>query len=298
MKPEAAVALERLSTIDQIANLPPIQQITQLAELGRELADAPQVEIADDARRKVIATFVEAVERGDGASRDRLAIGAALGRLGDPRLRSPSDEAYWATVQSEEGPFLLGRYLVTNHEFRAFVDQGGYDDPSLWTEQGRAWLAASTSTWPTLAERPDAATFIVDNQPVVGITWHEADAYARWAGARLPTFEERLAVVRGSEKRPYPWGSPFGEGNANTQEEVLNQPSAVGLYRRDRSPEGVYDLAGNVGEWCADGVDVQRWVHPGAFDQPSMAAWAKARVLQAPAEWAASLGFRIARDVT
>jgi formylglycine-generating enzyme required for sulfatase activity len=295
---EAAVALDRLTQLDALERLPGADRAAVIAELGREVLQAEAATaLPDDARRRLVVALLGAVESGDGASRDRLVIGAALAALGDPRLRAPSDPSYWARVESDEGPFLLGRHMVTNREYRAFVDAGGYDRPDLWDEQGLAWLNATKLTWPALAARPDAGDFVVDNQPVVGVTWHEAMAYARWAAARLPTFEERLAVVRGGEKRPYPWGSPFGEGNANTSEEVLNRPCAVGLYVRDRSPEGVYDLAGNVAEWCGDGVSDQKWVHPGAWDQPSMAAWAKARVLQAPAEWSAALGFRVARDL-
>lgn len=291
------MALERLDQLDQLETLPAVERAALLAELGREVVDHSGSDLPDDKRQKVVQTMVDILQRGDGSSRDRFAIGAALGHLGDPRLRLPSDEAYWSRAETEDGPLLLGKFMVTNREFRAFDTDGGYERDDLWTPEGLAWRADTESTWPALAARSDAGPFIIDNQPVVGVTWHEAMAFARWAKARLPLFEERLAVVRGTEKRPYPWGSPFGEGNANTKEEVLNQPCAVGLYLRDRSPEGVYDLAGNVGEWCADGVGDQRWVHPGAWDQPSMAAWAKARVLQPPADWSAALGFRLARDL-
>jgi formylglycine-generating enzyme required for sulfatase activity len=138
--------------------------------------------------------------------------------------------------------------------------------------------------------------FVVPNQPVVGVTWYEADAYARSSGARLPHADERVWVSRGRERRPYPWGSPFGEGNANTREEVLGRPCAVGLYLRDCTPEGVHDLAGNAAEWTADGVGAEKLIHPGAWDQPSMAAWAKALAMVAPDNRWAGLGFRLARD--
>ncbi|TVQ93848.1 MAG: hypothetical protein EA397_03600 [Deltaproteobacteria bacterium] len=291
------MAFEPLAQLDELDNLPAVERVALLAEIGQTFVNGDAAQLPADARQKVIQTMVDALQRGDGSSRDRFTIGAALGRLGDPRLRKPSDESYWSKVETDDGALLLGRFMVTNREYRAFVDDGGYDRDDLWSPEGLAWKSQTEATWPQLAARSDAGPFIIDNQPVVGVTWHEAQAYARWAQARLPLFEERLAVVRGREKRPYPWGSPFGEGNANTQEEVLNQPCAVGLYLRDRSPEGVYDLAGNVGEWCADGAADQRWVHPGAWDQPSMAAWAKARVLQPPAEWSPALGFRLARDL-
>jgi formylglycine-generating enzyme required for sulfatase activity len=219
-----------------------------------------------------------------------------LGLLGDPRLRVPADADYWVKVETDDGPVSFGRFPVTNHEFQKFVDAGGYDDATLWSDEGRAWLETTSDPWPERAKAPDAVPFIIANQPVVGVTWYEAEAYATWAKARLPRFDERLRAVRGADKRPYPWGSPFGEGNANTREEVLNRPCGVGLYPGDRTPEGVYDLAGNVAEWTADGPGDERWYAPGAWDQPSMAAWAKAREHERPdARWT-GIGFRIVRD--
>ena len=137
---------------------------------------------------------------------------------------------------------------------------------------------------------------MVDNQPVVGVTWWEAEAYATAHGARLPRADERVWVTRGRERRPYPWGSPFGTGNANTREEVLGRPCAVGIYLRDRTPEGVCDLAGNAAEWTADHVGNDRLIHPGAWDQPSMAAWAKALAMESPDSRWAGIGFRLAKD--
>jgi len=286
------------SRLSQLAELPGTDRARELASLGRSWLGEGAPSLTDDERAAVVKTLLDVVSEGAGSARERLTVGAALGLLGDPRLLLPEDDAYWATVELDEGPIQFGRYLVTNREFRRFVDAGAYDDDAVWAsiEGGLAWRDGAEARWPDLASQAESRPFVVDNQPVVGVTWFEAAAYAAWAGARLPDFEERLYAVRGREKRPYPWGAPFGEGNANTQEEVLGQPTAVGLYLRDRSPEGIYDLAGNVAEWCADGVDGERWAHPGAWDQPSMSAWAKARVLETPDSLSPALGFRLARD--
>ena len=131
------------------------------------------------------------------------------------------------------------------------------------------------------------------------------------ANARLPRVDERVWVVRGTERRPYPWGAPFGEGNANTREEVLGRPCAVGLYVRDCTPDGVSDLAGNVGEWTADsrevspeeavgapnddGKHIEFFIHPGSWNEPSMAAWAKALSMAPPSARWTGLGFRLVR---
>jgi len=247
-------------------------------------------------QQEFIDVLLAAVEGGGGTARARMLVGEMLGKLGDPRLYMPQYPSYWRTAPLLDGGSLeLGRFPVTNSEFYRFVEDGGYDDESHWTEAGRAWLAADgTRPWRDSSADTDEK-FLVDNQPVVGISWFEAAAYASWAGGRLLTFQERMGVVRGPGKRPYPWGEPFGHGNANTREEVLARPCAVGLYRRDCTPEGVFDLAGNVAEWVEDEVDEQRVIAPGAWSQESLSSWAKARALQAPECRGSDLGFRIAR---
>ena len=102
--------------------------------------------------------------------------------------------------------------------------------------------------------------------------------------------------MRGDANRPYPWGQPFGYANANTAEEGLGKPVAVGLFRSDCTPEGVYDLAGNVAEWTSDEADDEVVIHPGSWTSPSMSAWAKARALVPRKTRSADLGFRIGRD--
>jgi hypothetical protein len=285
---DSADRLRALDSLHALSQLDPGDRLDGLVALAaRENVD----------RAGVIAALLEVVESGEGTSRQRLAVGAALGKLGDPRLRRPDQADYWVEIDSDLGPIRVGKHLVTNAEFAAWVAAGGYRDTAAWTDEGRAWLAQMSDPWPSHSDDPAFADFTVPNQPVVGVTLHEALAYATASNATLPRSDERVRVVRGREKRPYPWGSPFGEGNANTREEVLGRPCAVGLYVRDRTPEGVTDLAGNAAEWMADDVGGQRLVHPGAWDQPSMAAWAKALALHAAdARWA-GLGFRLAREV-
>ena len=199
-------------------------------------------------------------------------------------------------VPSVHGEITIGRFQVTNHEFQQFVDAGGYENRDFWSDEGWDWLQDCADPWPVRAKQESSAPFTVANQPVVGVSAHEAFAYARANGARLPSVDERVWVVRGEARRPYPWGSPFGEGNANTVEEVLGRPCAVGLYLGDKTPEGVYDLAGNAGEWTGDKVGPGYLIHPGAWDQPSLAAWAKALTVEHPDSRWAGLGFRLARD--
>jgi formylglycine-generating enzyme required for sulfatase activity len=232
------------------------------------------------------------------SSRDRMLLGEALGKLGDPRLRQPSQPDYWINVKLDEGYAVsVGRYMVTNAEWVSFIRSGSYSNDEFWTEEGREWRKSDRPSWQELASDPESAPLIIPNQPVVGVSWFEAVAYATASGARLLDFDERVRIMRGMEKRPYPWGAPFGQGNANTREEVLSKPSAVGVFPGDCTPEGVYDLSGNVGEWTADHIqDGRRVIHPGSWQQPSMAAWAKALHIVSAAARSADLGFRIVKD--
>ena len=246
----------------------------------------------------VTPALVAMIEESSLTPQQRLALGEALGALGDPRLCGPDSASYWVEVALDDDHRLsVGRNMVTIAEWIAFLDSGTYDDTALWSEEGLAWRGGDRPTWRQLAASPDSAALIIPNQPVVGVSWFEACAYAKAHGARLLEFDERVRITRGPGKRPYPWGAPFGQANANTREEVLGKPSAVGVFPRDSTPEGVNDLAGNVGEWTADIVGDRRVIHPGSWEQPSMAAWAKALHIVSPAARAADLGFRIVRDL-
>jgi hypothetical protein len=283
--------------LDEVLQLDVTDRVTRLAEAGRRVLENGGVSgiLADD-RDRLSTCLTDLVELGSGTGKDRLVLGELLGNLGDPRLRVPTDTDYFSSVKTKEGSIMVARHMVTNQEFQSFVEAGAYQDRALWDDDGWAAIQSEGGTWASRVEGKAGSPLLVGNQPVVGVTWYEAIAYARAHDSRLARFDERMWAVRGAEKRPYPWGSPFGEGNSNTQEEVLGRPCAVGLYIQDRTPEGVCDLAGNAAEWCADGVGGEYWVHPGAWDQPSMAAWAKARILEPPTTRNAGLGFRLAKQ--
>lgn len=287
-----------MSALKDLLSLPPDEQLAPLTRLANGLADArDRAEVVDETEvAAVVAALVALVESGAGEGRARLELGEALGRLGDPRLRLPSDADYWVQVPLEGYALKVGRFLVTNWEWQRWVDAGGYAHDEHWTPAGLLWRDGGSDRWTDLMNNPSLSRFLVPNQPVVGVNWYEAMAYARSFGARLPERAERGQITRGLEKRPYPWGEPFGSGNSNTREEVLGRPTAVGLFRADVTPEGVWDLAGNAAEWALDEVGDKRVIHPGSWKQPSMASWAKALALLPPEGRAPDLGFRLVAE--
>lgn len=127
--------------------------------------------------------------------------------------------------------FYIDRYEVTQGEYQTFVLATSRPAPPGW--QGRR-------------HPPGLARF-----PVVSVTWADADAYCRWAGKRLPTEAEWEKAARGFEGRLYPWGDRYEPGRANIGG-AKNGPTVVGSYPKGQTPEGVFDLAGNVWEWTAD----------------------------------------------
>ncbi len=274
--------------LNDVMSLPDDERVGPLLELAGGEANGGDAQ-------QLIGALLAVVHTGSGNSEQRVAVGELLARYGDPRLRTPSDPEYFVNVPVHQEPLLVGRYPVTMAEFRGFVASKAYHDDANWSEEGLAWRNANEDTWADRVAGLDAR-LTASNQPAIYVNWYEAQAYATASSARLPSQMERLHVMRGEAKRPYPWGAPFGSGNANTAEEVLKRPCAVGLYHRDSTPEGVMDLAGNVAEWLGDDVAPNRIIHPGAWSQPSMAAWAKARFLIDPDFRGPDLGFRLVRD--
>ena len=293
---EVPVTPDALETeINRILALSQEEQLFTVVELANRVLESQNNGLADSHVESVRSMLVSLFESGVGPTEVRVAAGAALAELGDSRILTPQDADYWAPVPIATGTLWVGRHPVSSGEFWTFVNSGSYDDESNWSEEALGWKQLGRKTWCDLANTVHD-NLLRSNQPVVGVNWYEASAYATSVGARLPTVMERLWVIRGAEKRPYPWGDPFGHGNANTKEEVVGHPCAIGLFRSDCTPDGVWDLAGNAAEWLEDEVGEQHVYHPGSWKQPSLASWAKARELRKPTHRDDDLGCRLVRD--
>ncbi len=134
--------------------------------------------------------------------------------------------------------FYIDRTPVTNAQFRRFVDATGYK-PSDGSPRFLLHLRGRT---------PSA----LDHHPVVHVSWRDAQAYAVWAGKRLPTEAEWEKAARGTDGRRYPWGNHEpGAEHANFGGKGRGT-TPVEQYPRGASPYGVLDLAGNTWEWCQD----------------------------------------------
>ncbi|HEX6074087.1 MAG TPA: ergothioneine biosynthesis protein EgtB [Micromonosporaceae bacterium] len=157
--------------------------------------------------------------------------------------------------------FFIDAAPVTNRQYAEFIDGGGYQDPRWWSPAGWAHRMDAGLTAPMHWNgdggytRFGRTTRIVPDEPVAHVCWYEAEAYAHWAGKRLPTEAEWEKATRydpaTGRSRRYPWGDtdPTPE-HANLGQRHLS-PAPVGAYPAGVSPLGVHQLIGDVWEWTS-----------------------------------------------
>ncbi len=162
------------------------------------------------------------------------------------QLNTRGDEQPAHEVRITHG-FWLDQYTVTNSSYQTFIDEDGYTRSQFWSNSGWQWLSVNHITGPG-----NYTGFMEPQQPRVGVSWYEADAYARWRGGRLPTEAQWEYAARGSRAVIYPWGDTFQETLANVRG---TRTKPVGTYPGGVSWVGAHDMAGNVWEWVADWYD-------------------------------------------
>ena len=215
-------------------------------------------------------------------------------QISDRRLYSlpPADHARAAPprqdmVRVDAGPFLMGaaddggfaydnerarhavdlpafdidRLPVTNGAYREFVADGGYERPELWSERGWAWRGEARAERPLYwtadgrERRFDRSDPVDPDLPVMHVSWFEADAYACWAGKRLPTeaeWEKAAAWAPGAEApRRFPWGDAPPDAERANLDQLAFGPVRAGCLPAGASAYGVLGLVGDAWEWTA-----------------------------------------------
>jgi dienelactone hydrolase len=185
-------------------------------------------------------------------------------------VRVPGGSLATATGPVPFEEFWIDKHEVTNREFLRFVEAGGYEKPEYWKEalrkDGRALsFAEAMSELRDRTGRPGPATWELGSYPegqadfpVAGVSWHEAAAYAEYAGKSLPTVHHWRKATQFAVFSEIVMLSNF-EGKG---------PAAVGKHQ-GLGPYGTYDMAGNVKEWCLNATGDLRYLLGGAWNEPA-----------------------------
>jgi iron(II)-dependent oxidoreductase len=221
-------------------------------------------------RPKVAASLSEAhLRRAQAALEENMALvpdgEVVLGRIDEALEDGKLDDEEIAAAQGrliQVDKFFLDRFPVTNQQYYEFVADGGYQQMALWDE----------SIWPAVLDLVDGTAmpgprywqhgcFLPgeEDHPVVGVSWYEASAYARWVGKRLATDAEWVKAgtwpvplsPTSRMQRRYPWGDTMDRNRANLWSPGGGRTVPVGEFAEGVSVGGVYQLIGNVWEWTS-----------------------------------------------
>jgi len=178
---------------------------------------------------------------------NRLSAAEALTYLGNLRAQSETPEVvsvpegyvHYPNGEKAYAPsFAIGKYPITNIEYKRFVDEAGAEPPASWH-----WIMFSA--WRA-------------NHPVRGVTLEQASQYCKWLSEkmghtfRLPKAIEWERAATGDSPKQYPWGDTFEPSRCNTVESNLGTTTPIGVYPDGASPFGVQDMIGNVEEWTIE----------------------------------------------
>ncbi|GAA5043249.1 ergothioneine biosynthesis protein EgtB [Nocardia callitridis] len=250
-----------------------------------------------------------------------------MGTSTDPWALDNERPAHRVTVPG----FAIDAAPVTNEQYLAFLDDGGYEREELWSERGWAHRKEAGLVAPQFWERDPAGrwwrrvfgvmTPLRPRQPVVHVCWFEAQAYANWAGKRLPTEAEWEKAARFDPNtgvsRRFPWGDREPDTDTANLGQVHLEPAEVGAYPAGVSATGVHQLVGDVWEWTASGFEPYPGFHAfpyreysevffggdyrvlrgGSFGTDQVACRGTFRNWDHPIRRQIFAGFRLARDL-
>jgi gamma-glutamyl hercynylcysteine S-oxide synthase len=165
-------------------------------------------------------------------------------------------------------PFWIDINPVTNGDFQAFMEAGGYTTKDYWSDAGWAWVQESGVTAPKYWSLSDSGWVtrsmdevgpVVPSHPVCHVCYYEAEAFARFAGKRLPTEFEWEAAASwdpgSGTKHSFPWGEEQATKDLANVDQLSFGTAPVGSYPRNVSPIGCYGMIGDVWEWTASDFD-------------------------------------------
>jgi formylglycine-generating enzyme required for sulfatase activity len=232
-----------------------------------------------------VRDLLRRIEQGDLPLAERIALAERLGELGDPRTLEwclvpggpfvmgtdpdlePDQKAHESPrIHPDVSTFEIQRTPVTVAGYSRFIDDKGYTRRELWSDEGWAFRESTEGgiLYPRFyspKEREEWKAYLTPSRPIVGVSWFEAEAYARWAAARLPTEAEWEKAARGTDGRRYPWGDEWEPDAAGHRENGPRCTVPVGVFPRGESPCGALDMVGSVWQWCRDCYAPDAYAH-------------------------------------
>lgn len=173
----------------------------------------------------------------------------------DPAQDELADAAEFPQHRLYLPTYQIARVPVTVAQFATFVQATGYrttaaEQGTSWGINATGWFEIKGATW----QRPkgqDEETIAKANHPVTHVSWHDAVAFCRWAGVRLPSEVEWEKAARGADQRLFPWGNEPPDAQRCNYALTIGDTTPVGSYPLGASPYGLLDMAGNVREWTS-----------------------------------------------
>ncbi|MEO0373897.1 MAG: SUMF1/EgtB/PvdO family nonheme iron enzyme [Cyanobacteria bacterium P01_A01_bin.17] len=184
---------------------------------------------------------------------ETIRIEGGLFRCGNDDIEALDNEKPEHLVSLET--YWIDPTPVTCGDYAQFIDAGGYTERRWWADAGWAWLQDNPVTHPRYWNLAG-----MENHPVCGVSWFEADAYARFVGKRLPTEAEWEKAASWhpelATRQVYPWGAEAPNHQRCNFGGRQGQTTPVTQYPQGQSAYGCYDMLGNVWEWT------DTWFHP------------------------------------
>jgi formylglycine-generating enzyme required for sulfatase activity len=245
--------------------------------------------------------LLRCIEDPDAPIAARVAAAERLAELGDPRLEHdfiqvPAGILHHKPAELISLPaFSMSPHLVTVHAYAEFIEAGGYDDASHWSNAGWRWRTTERVDCPRFWDEPEWAPYLIANRPVVGVSFFEAEAYASFRDARLPTEHEWERACRGNDARDYPWGNDWHDDACGHRDYGPRCTLPIGIFPRGLSSFGFHDMVGNVWQWTSDARDDKRIACGGAWNNLPWSIGAAGRNAFPPTARFSNLGFRLAR---
>ncbi|MEO1162173.1 MAG: SUMF1/EgtB/PvdO family nonheme iron enzyme [Chloroflexota bacterium] len=201
--------------------------------------------------------------------------------------------------------FYMSKYPITVAQYAVFAKaDDGYRNDTWWqfSEHGQQWHAEHPE--------PDILIFSEDAIPRAQVSWYEAIAFCKWLQQKgrsphtltLPTEWQWQRAAQGDDERLYPWGDRYQKNRCNTLKSAINRPTPVETYPGGKSPYDVYDMCGNVSEWCLNDytmfssdvtTEAPRVLRGGAYDSGRSFAQVVIRNYANPDQQSQTVGFRI-----